>query len=243
MRKLIYGGAAMLLIMLLIAAKPSGITHLTSLWVGDATDTATVTPGVDDLFVSGTAEVDGIIYADGGVSDTTGGVTATEIANVVREIYLPMAGWAVDGGDDIDEGTAPDIGDDDNIPSITWDNSGEVVPIQQTFRLPTTYVDGLTLYCLISSDTALGTTTAMDWRIWVNGNTTFDAAAIEQTTVTATSIVLDASHEVLTLTLDATGEAALSTGCWLTVDLFNATTHASANLELKGTHGTYNSTM
>lgn len=169
-----------------------------------------------------------------------GGVTG-----VTREIFFPMAGWAIDGGDDIDEATAPDIGDDDNIPSVTWDNSGETGAIQQTFRLPTHYSSGLTLYCLVSSDTDLGTTGGLDWQIWVNTDGGgFDAAAIAQTGAsTGSGSSMDTSNEVLTLTLDATGEAALSAGAWITIDLFNATTHASGNLELKGVHGTYTATQ
>ena len=171
-------------------------------------------------------------------------VGAGSITNPTREIYLPMSGWALDGGNDIDENTAPDIGDDDNIPSITWDSSGETGAIQQTFRLPSTYVSGLTLYCLISSDTDADTTSKLDWRIWVNGNgVVFDATAIEQAVVAAVTGALNTTHQVLTLTLDATGEAAVSAGVFVTVDLFNATTHASANLELKGVQGTYTSTM
>lgn len=199
----------------------------------------------DDVTIGGTLGVTGVFTATGGVTDTTGGVTATEIADVTREIYFPMAGWAVDGGDDIDENTAPDIGDDDNIPSITWDNSGETGAIQQTFRLPGTYVSGLTLYCLVSSDTDVAAAGKLDWRIWVNNDgVAFDATAIEQVVVSmgATSDP-NVSNEVLTLTLDATGEAALTAGTWVTVDLFNATTHATGNLELKGVHGTYTATQ
>jgi len=175
----------------------------------------------------------------------SGLISATEIADVIREIYLPMAGWAVDGGDDIDENTAPDIGDDDNIPSITWDNSGETGAIQATFRLPSTYVSGLTIYCLVSSDTDVGIAGALDWRIWVNNDgVAFDATAIEQSEVLMGSASNpDVSNEVLTLTLNATGETACIAGTWVTVDIFNATSHESANLKLKGTHGTCNSTM
>jgi len=181
------------------------------------------------------------------LNEPAGGVTATEIANVTREIYLPMAGWAIDGGDDIDENTAPDIGDDDNIPSITWDDSGETGAIQQTFRLPSTWVSGtaLTFYALISSDTDAGAAVKLDWQIWVNTDgTVFDAGAIAQTVVSAAADASpDTKNEVLTLTLDATGIAALTAGDWITLDLFNATTHASANLELKGAHGVYTATQ
>ena len=58
-----------------IAAKPAGITQLTSLWIGDATDTADVTPGANDLFVSGTAEVDGDVRLDSDL-DVTDSVRA-----------------------------------------------------------------------------------------------------------------------------------------------------------------------
>ena len=137
----------------------------------------------------------------------------------------------------------PYIGDDDNIPSITWDNSSETGAIQQTLRLPSDYVSGLTLYCLVSSDTDVNAAGGIDWRIWVNSDGVgFDAAAIEQTGDTASADGnLSVTHEVLTLTLDATGEAAISAGSWITIDIFNATTHATGNLELKGVQGTYTS--
>jgi len=174
-------------------------------------------------------------------------ITAAMIANVTREIYFPMAGWVIDGGADIDEATAPEIGNADNVPVIIWDNSGEVTAIQQTFRLPSTYVSGLTLYCLVSSNTAVGTAGAIDWRIWVNNpNIVFDATAIEQTSVAMTTVQgasADTNNVLLTLALDATGEAALTAGTWITVDIFNATTHATGNLELKGVHGTYTATQ
>lgn len=213
----------------LIAAAPSDVTRFTSLFIGSADDSPDVTPGEDDLYVKGTFEVDGAVRFDAGLT---------------REVYFPMAGWAVDGGDDIDEATAPDIGDDDNIPSITWDNSGETGAIQQTVRLPSNYISGLTLYCLVSSDTDVAAAGKLDWRIWVNNDSAvFDATAIEQAVVSMGSTSdPNVSNEVLTLTVDATGETALTAGTWVTVDLFNATTHASGNLELKGVQGVYTAT-
>lgn len=64
-----------------IAAKPSGLTHFTSLWIGDKTDTADVTPGNNDLFVSGTAEFDGAVRIDGGLTATTLSMTTITLAN------------------------------------------------------------------------------------------------------------------------------------------------------------------
>ena len=74
-------GLALILIAgLIIAAKPAGITHLTSLWIGDATDTADVTPGANDVFISGTLEVDGAVRFDGGTYlPVTLNTTATAI--------------------------------------------------------------------------------------------------------------------------------------------------------------------
>lgn len=70
MKKLMYGGFGILIVLVALAtmaAKPNGITHLTSLWVGDSTDTADVTPGDNDLFVSGDVEIDGTLYPDSGI--------------------------------------------------------------------------------------------------------------------------------------------------------------------------------
>ena len=50
------------------ADKPSIMTHFSSLWVGDPTDTASVTPGDNDAFVSGTLEVDGAVRFDSTVT-------------------------------------------------------------------------------------------------------------------------------------------------------------------------------
>jgi len=172
-------------------------------------------------------------------------VGAGEIANVTRP--LPgigggLAGWVVDSADDIDDASAPEMGTADNIPAIIWDNSGETAGIQKTFRLPPDYVadTALVFYALISSNTADGTSTKLDWMLWDNADgTAFDAAEIGQSTVTSTEASLDVKCDVLTLTLDATGIAAMTAGHFYTIEVFNATTHATANLELKGFDGVY----
>jgi len=66
--KFFLGMIFMSMLLCLIAAKPGGMTGLTSLWVGDQTDTADVTPGDNDVFISGTLEVDGNVRLDGGSS-------------------------------------------------------------------------------------------------------------------------------------------------------------------------------
>ena len=211
--------------LLFVAAKPSSMSHLTSLWIGDNTASETVTAGENDLVVAGTAEF-------------IGGFVA---GNTTRDLpAFNMAGWVIDGGADIDEASTPTLDNADNLPSIEWDDSGEVTAIQQTFRLPSNYSGDFTLYCLISSDTDANAAVLLDWRIWVNtAGSGFDAAAIQQTAVAASATGnLSTTNEVLTLTLDTTGEAAITAGDFITVDLFNATTHASASLELKGVSGT-----
>lgn len=165
-----------------------------------------------------------------------------QITRSLPGIGAGMAGWTVDGGNDIDDASAPNLTTVDNIPAIVWDSSAEITGIQKTFRLPPDYVPGtaLVLYALISSDTAAGTTTGLDWSLWDNADdTAFDAAAIAQSSVMSTSTTLDASNDILTLTLDATGIAALIAGHFYTIEVFNATTHVSANLELKGLDGVY----
>lgn len=241
-----------------IAAKPGGMTGLTSLWVGDQTVTADVTPGANDVMITGTLEVDGATRFDGAIDanstlnvsgavtfGTVGTISSTEITDTTREIYLPIAGWAIDGAANVLTNTNPNLESVGNIPGIVWDNSGETAAIQQTFRLPSTYVDGLTIYCLVSSDGDIGTAGILDWRIWVNtAGSVFDSTAIEQTEVAMLATASpDSKNVVLTLELDATGENALTAGDFVTVDLFNATTHADGNLELIGTHGTYTSTQ
>lgn len=163
------------------------------------------------------------------------------VDNMPLDIYLPMAGWAVDGGDDIDDTETPDLTDGNNIPLIDWE-SGETTAIQQTFRLPGaswTQATSLVFYVIISSDTDLDAAAGVDWRIWVNRTgVVFDAVAIEQTVVTASSAGdLDTTNEVLTLTCNATCLDAIQAGDFITLDLFAAV--AGGTVELKGAHGIF----
>jgi len=236
-RFLIFAGLCLIPIaVLLIAAKPDGITHLTSLWIGDRTDTAGVTPGDNDLFVSGTAEVDGIIYADGGISDVTGGVTSTEIADITRSIHIDLLsawleGTGMLGNDGI---TAPGVSTaaTDGIPKVVYATSAETASVGWTIFIPADYSTGLAFRVMTSS--SLGTTSGfgLSWELWVNKNlTTFDAAAYAQTSVGSaqtTTAALDVSNEVLTLTADATALAGIAAGDAVTILIGNADTRAAA---------------
>ena len=69
-----------ILALAVVAAKPLGISQLTSLWIGDATATADVTPGANDLYVNGTSEFDGAMRVDStlavsGAATLSGGLT------------------------------------------------------------------------------------------------------------------------------------------------------------------------
>ena len=173
---------------------------------------------------------------------TTGSISATEIANVTRSFSLPLAGAAVDGGNDVDDASAPDITTCDNVPCIVWADSSETGAIQYTFRLPSDFVSGLTIYAMISSNAASGSGQKLDWAIWENGDLTIDAAAIAQAEVEATSATLDASCEVLKLEADETAEAAFTAGRFYTLEFFNASTDDD-DIELKGLELEYTATQ
>lgn len=53
---------------ILMGAKPDGMTHFTSLFIGAQSDTPDVTPGDNDLYVKGTGEFDGDVRVDGSIT-------------------------------------------------------------------------------------------------------------------------------------------------------------------------------
>jgi len=170
----------------------------------------------------------------------TGALPYYNIETMYRSFPLDLGAAAVDSGNDVDDGSAPNLTTLDNIPAILWDDSGETAGVQWTFRLPSDFVSGLTVYALVSSNDASGTGTKLDWSVWVNEDDTgFDAAAYGQDAVECTSATLDASNEVLTLTADATAEAAYGAGDWVTLEFFNGSTNDD-DLELKGLDVRYN---
>jgi hypothetical protein len=118
-------------------------------------------------------------------------------------------------------------------------SSAEQVKCQWTFRVPPDYTSGLSFRLLLSSSAATSVGQSIDWQFWVNRDGIgFDAAAIAQTAVAPTSSTLDASNEVVTLTIDATGEAAITAGDYLTIDIWNAGTSGNTT-EIKGIQGYY----
>jgi len=173
----------------------------------------------------------------------TGTVSSSEIADVTRSFALQLGAGGVDGGNDVDDASTPDMTTCDDIPCLVWDASAETTAVAWTFRLPSDFVSGLVVYALVSSDAASGAGMLLDWAVWQNKtNTTFDAAAIPQTAVECTNATLNVSNEVLTLTSNASAEAAYTAGDWITLEFFNASTDDD-DLELKGLEVTYTATQ
>jgi|GEM_PF-4574312 len=220
MKKYLIGGVALLFaVTLLIAAKPYGMTHFSSLWIGDKTGTASPTPGDDDLHVVGRITM--------GTAD---------LAETMR-IPIQLASVTVDGGNDIDDGSTPALSTADNVGCILYDDSSETTEIQFNWSPSANYVDGMQVQAIVSSDTAdADNSKSLDWCIWVHDhNADFDSA-IAQTHATTTSTTLDASTELLTLSLNSTGEAAITAGSsMVTIALwFSGETGDTGNFEIKG---------
>lgn len=182
------------------------------------------------------------IIADTDAQLPSGSIGATEIADVTRTIYFDIAGAFVDGGNDVDDGSAPNITTLDNIPAILWDDSTETAAVQWTFPVPADYSSGMVVYAMISSDEASGAATILDWALTKNATATGFASPTAQTQVAATSATLDVSNEVLTLTPDATGLALFVDNAIITLEVFNASTNDD-DLELKAIWAEYSATQ
>ena len=222
-----------------IAAKPYDLTHLTSLWIGDATQTATVTPGDNDLYVYGTVEVDGVLYADGGVSDVTGGVTGTEIADVERYIQLPLTSFTKTDAL-ITTSSEPNLEVDDVIFNLVWAD-GETSPAMAVFRVPSDYSSG-GAFKVIGTESADNTDNQVDFDVYVNtSGSAADAAATDQTPV---ELACDESTPAeITLTV-ATDFSSLAAGDWVLVRIWrDDTADGTADLEVKGVAFYYTATQ
>lgn len=168
--------------------------------------------------------------------ETTNGVTAP----ATRTIYFDLAGAHVDGGNDVDDGSAPNITTLDNIPAILWDDSSETAAVQWTFPVPADYSTGMTFYAMITSNEASGAATILDWALTKNANGVASGSPTAQTQVACTSATLDGTPEVITLTPDTTGAALFVDGAVITLEVFNASTNDD-DLELKAVWAEYTS--
>ena len=228
------------------AARPRIMTAFPNgLWIAPQANTATYADGAGDIYTSDDIEVGDDLYVidDATVSGDLS-LTGTFTNSSERSFNLALTEAFLDGTGIIgnDGTTAPGVGETDNIPAIVYASSAETTKCQWTFRVPDYYSSGLGFRILMSSDNATSVGQSIDWQLWVNDDaTTFDAAAIAQDAVSPTSSALDASNEVITLTIDATGEAALSSGSYVTVDIWNAGTSDNTT-EIKGIQAYYTAT-
>lgn len=235
-RNILAIGALCLLAVFIIAAKPSGITHLTSLWVGDATDTGDVTPGDNDLFVSGTMECDGAARFDGATTFTS---TVTLTART-KYLELPMAAfvvnssatWPTNGIAPLSASTIPGYEYDDSILGVVWAD-GETTPIEQTFVVPNDYVSGGAFEAFFTRS-GVADPPSVDHEVWINRNAyARDVSATNQSATELNYMYSSSPQEVaLSVTTDF---ATLAVGDRVTFKMWRDDTDTSPDdLELKG---------
>lgn len=157
-------------------------------------------------------------------------------AHFPKRIAVPIGSVFIDGGNDIDDASAPNITTVDNVGAIVYDDSTETAEIQFGWAPSSGYVSGMQIEVVLSSSVADGTDKGLDWSIFVHDNDVAFDTAIGQTAVAFTSTTLDASIEVVTLTLNSTGEAAITAGSSnITIALFQsyATGGTDGTVEIK----------
>ncbi len=213
------------------------------LWVGDTDDTPGNTLSTNSAYIKGDLELDGMLYADGGVSDTTGGVTATEIADVVRYVQLPLGSFVTETGGaytPVTSSTAPGMEVDDLIPNIVWAD-GETTPAQISFMIPSDYSSGGAFYVLATESDST-TPNQIDFSIYNNKDATAaDAAATNQTPVALAGTT--STPDLVTLT-PATDIASVVANEVITLDIWrDNTADGTGDLEVKAVVFFYTATQ
>jgi hypothetical protein len=208
--------------LLFMGLMPVGVTRLESLWIGDDEDTSTITVGTDDLYVKGTLEVDGIFYADGGMSAA------------VNYIPLPLTGFTFVDSDSrmkpVNWDTAPGLESDDSIQALVWADS-ETTPAQITFRVPSDYSSGgaFTVFATESDST---TPNQVDFDVYLNKDATVaDASATGQTPVALAGTTSTGDDVALSV---ATDFASLAAGHIVTLRIWRDNANdGTGDLEVK----------
>jgi len=169
----------------------------------------------------------------GATDPSTGNFTTLSVStSKVTRIPIPLTSVVVDGTGPITSATAPAVTTVDTVGAIVWDNSSEVAEIQFDWY-PDVNMSAMSLNLICTSSHATGTDNAVDWGIWVHGNDLAIPSVTAQTGATLTSTTLDATEELVTLTLDATGLAAITAGTSaVTIGVWNASTD-DYTLEIK----------
>ena len=117
--------------------------------------------------------------------------------------------------------TAPGYEIDNLIPAIVWAD-GETTPATVTFRVPTGFDYGMTLYAFVDESTGDATPCRIDWSIYTNRTgVIFDSATSNQTPV---AMSYDAgTPQIVTLTTD-TDFAGIVAGDIVTVNIWRDNT-------------------
>lgn len=151
----------------------------------------------------------------------------------VHRIPVDLASVFVDGTGPITNATAPNLTTVDNVGAIVYDDSSETAEIQFSW-FPDVSFTAMSVKLLVTSDDASGADNSIDWSIFVHGDDVAIPSAIAQTHATLTSATLDVSEELVTLTLDATGIAAVTAGTsGVTIAVWNQGSGAAETLEIK----------
>lgn len=196
--------------------KPSGMSHPTSLWIGGHSDTATVTPGDNDLYIEGTAEI-----------GTTNGLTVWN----TRSFELDLVNAWVNAKGRVSAVTTPYMDHDgaDSLPAIVYAASTAVTSIGYTFGVPVEYSSALSFRIMVSSDSPSSVGMSLDWGLFSNrSNTAFDAVPWAQTSgaITTSAINPSTTNAFITLTADATALAGIAAGDVVTVWFWNSDNRA-----------------
>lgn len=191
------------------------------------------------IFKHGIKVDNNAIEANGGVTDTTGGVTAGEIADVTRYFNLPI-GAMVTNGNTVSSSTAPGIETDDLVPALVWAD-GETTSAQISFRVPSDYSSG-GLFKVFATESDSTTPNQVDFSVYVNADgSAADAAATDQTPVAIDGVTSTGTEITLT---PATDFASLAAGNWVTLNIWrDDTATGTGDLEVKGVAFYYTATQ
>lgn len=193
--------------------------------------------------VDETATFNNNVTITGTLTEATGGVTAGEIANVVREINLPLGAFVVETGGaytPVTSSTAPGMEIDDLIPNIVWAD-GETTPVQISFPIPADYASGGAFYVL-ATESSSTTPNQIDFSVYNNADATAaDAAATNQTPAALAGTT--STPDLVTLTV-ATDFASLAANQIVTLNIWrDNTADGTGDLEVKSVWFYYTATQ
>jgi hypothetical protein len=180
----------------------------------------------DDMTFEGPVTINGALTIDADSIDGTA-------SDAVRQYSVQIPSLFVDGTGPITSASAPNCTTVDNVVAAVYDNSGETAEIQFTHAASSAF-KGLTIKVPATSSGATGSEQALDWSIFVQDNDGNIGTEIAQTGASYDSTTMDAAIDEVTLTLDATGIAAVTGGTSvITIATWNNGT-SDNTLEIKG---------